>query len=217
MSERRRVSAVLRDFRNDLGRWRRLHEQSQKRYFSGPGRPGNNRLTEAQMYLISEAIMFKGFSSYERLLEEIFVLYCRGMKDVKGRTIKSYIHPENAGHARSILKSSMNFLEWNSVDTVISRCDVYLEDGNPIKSALAANRASLEIIRKIRNAIAHNSDEAWAQYRKVLISELGALPLKVPKVGEFLVTTNKKSGKPQKVYLTTYLDVLENTAVLCGG
>lgn len=62
MGDRRKVSAVYNDFVLELKRLRRLDDLNHARFFPGPGRPSQNRLSPSQMHLLTEAIFTRAFS-----------------------------------------------------------------------------------------------------------------------------------------------------------
>lgn len=215
MTERRKVSAVHSDFVRELDALLRLDSLNQQRYRAGPGRPGPATLSKKQMILMVESIFIRAFSHYEAFLEEIFILYTRGKLTLGGVPVQSYIKPINSAHARDMLKSAMNFLEWNSPDNVIRRCEIYLMDGDPIKLSVTAHVARLQNIRKVRNAIAHRSTEALSSYSSVVRAEMRAAPLRLPAPGEFLLTTDP--GNPNNYFLLSYLGILRSVADVAAG
>lgn len=206
--------AVKREFDEALDELLRLDDLNQRRYRAGPGRPGPAVLTKRQMILITEGIFIRAFTTFERFLEEVFVLYARGKPGVSGEVGRSFILPRDGNHARELLRSGMNFLEWNSPDILISRAETYLS-GGPIKSAIALHRDRLNSIRRVRNAIAHRSDEAWQKYLKVVISELRAMPLSEPDPGELLMHSDLAA--PHQHLLITYLGVLKSSAAVAAN
>lgn len=214
MPERRRASAVLNSFQNRIDGLIRLDGLNQQRYRSGPGRPSRSVLSKFQMILVTEGLFIRSFTLYELFLEELFVLYARGKPTASGGTVNRYISPRNGAHAIELLKSGMTYLEWNSPDVVISRAEVYL-DGGPIKNALTLYRERIVKMRRIRNAIAHNSDDAWRQYSRLVSTELRAPPLKMPEPGEFLMMTNPAASNEH--FLLTYLNVLKAFAQVAAG
>lgn len=211
MSERRSVSAAAKEFNKEIEKLCRLDDQNQARYFAGPGRPSVARLSAGQMHLLTEAILARAFSHYEVLLEETFILYTRGKKTRGGNKVKTFINPKNASHARDILKAGMTFLDWNSADKIITRCETYLGDDNPIHLAVSTHRDRLENIRKTRNAIAHKSVEADRKYRIVIRNELGTLPLSDVPVGKFLLTRNPNAFD-NETFLRSYIRTLVEVA-----
>lgn len=215
MPDRRRVGAISSQFIADIERLLRLDVQNQQRFRAGPGRPGPANLSRSQMMLITEGIFLRAFSSYEKLAEEIFIFYSRGQPTRSGVRVDSFLRPRNGAHAREMIKSHMTFLEWNSPDIIIERCDIYLKDGGPIKAAFTANLTRLRDMRWIRNAIVHRSLEAFNRYGRVVRSELRAPPLTLPEPGEFLQMTNPQN-RPS-YFLITYMDTLKSVAQTAAG
>lgn len=208
--ERRKVSTAYNEFIAEIDAVLRLDAHNQRRFRGGPGRPNATSLTLGQMHLMTEGIFSRAFSHYELFLEEIFILYTRKKPTRGGNTVRSYIVPKDGVHAREMLKSSMTFLEWNSTETVIKRCETYLEDGNPIKLSMTTHSATLQRMRVIRNAIAHRSQEAQSRYNAVVRQELRAAPLRPLPPGAFLLTADP-AALPN-YFLITYLDVLKRVA-----
>lgn len=215
MVDRRKVGAAHSDFTKEIDRLLRLDAQNQQRFRVGPGRPGPTKFSKGQMTLITEGIFMRAFSLYEAYLEDVFILYSRGKRTRTGHRVKSFLKPSTGSHARDMIKSQMTFLEWNSPDNVIKRCDIYLGDGNPIKRSITTNITRLKNMRKIRNAIAHKSIEARANYASVVRGELRASPLIMPEPGEFLITTDPRD--PDSYFLVIYLDVLKTVADISAG
>lgn len=193
MRDRRRVSAIHSEFICGLDSLIRLDAHNQSRYRAGAGRPNPAALSKRQLSLLTEGVFVRGFTYFETFLEETFVFYARGKKTKSGRAVVSYMNPIDSLHARNMLKGHSNFLEWNSVDQVISRTELFLEGGGPLKPALTANADKLRSIKKVRNAIAHRSPEAVRAYSSVVTSELRAPPLSLPEPGEFLLMADPRN------------------------
>ncbi|MDP2115979.1 MAG: hypothetical protein Q8J71_01085 [Brevundimonas sp.] len=189
---------------------RRLDAQNQRRYRLGPGAPGIGAMTTSQMVVLTEGIFLAAFRAYETFLEEIFVLYVMGKKSRSSVTAHAFLKPRSSAHAIQLMQSSMPYLEWNTPDKVIARAELYLRDGEPIKSALTRNRAALAETRWIRNRIAHGSGEAQTKYQNVVRTALRTMPLKVPLPGEFLMMTDPRTVG--QYFLVKYLDVLQTVA-----
>jgi hypothetical protein len=215
MKERRKIAAVHSEFISEIDGLLRLDAQNQKRFRVGPGRPTIATFSKSQMHLITESIFTRAFSSYEGFLEDLFILYSRGKPTRAGTKVGSYLLPKNGQHARELIKSQMNFLEWNKPDTIIKRCEIYIEDGGPIKQAITTNVAALRNIKDVRNAIAHRSAEARMRYASVVRGELRAAPLRLPQPGEFLLTSDP--GRPHPYFLISYLTVLKDVANVAAG
>lgn len=184
-----RIDTAQRDFLKQLSRIRRLDRENQSRFRLAGGPRGAN-LTEAQFNILSEGLFSIGFRQFERFLEEVFVLYARGVRSPSGRVARPFIVPRSAAHALDLMQSAMPFLEWNSPETVINRAELYLRDGAPIKAVIVAHRTLFEDARQIRNHIAHDSRESLRRYRNVAARRLRIAPANVPPPGRFLQQTD---------------------------
>ena len=130
-----------------------------------------------------------------------------GKKSDTGKHAVTYLTPKNYLHAIDLMKSSMPFLDWAKPDSVINRSELYLKDGQPVKSIYTANRIVLASMHKIRNHIAHNSNESLNSYKKILRTNLLTLPVSIPSVGEYLLLPVRTS--PTENYLDYYLNQIE--------
>ncbi len=215
MAPRRSVSAVLRDFSNEIERLKKIDEDNQSRLSSSLGRPSRGSLTKAQVSLITENLFFSAYGAYESLIEDVFLLYTMEKKPLHGCKPKSYLKPNNFDHAANLIKSSMPFLDWTSTDVVIKRAELYLKDGYPIKDVITGNQAVLKDLKRIRNHIAHNSRESTGKYLTVLRNNLATVPVKSPKVGEYLLMIDRHN-RPD-YYFMTYINHIERIGkLLCG-
>lgn len=186
---------------------RALDDRNQKLFSA---RSPSCRLTKTQMHLLTEAVFFAAFRTYEQFLRNVFLLYCCGVQSDGRRLIRSFLQPKTIQHAETLLKSSMRFVDWKSPDEVIARAEVYLRDGYPLKASLSTNLESLRTLKKIRDHIAHMSAESTAEFKKVLKAHYGTIPLRLPRPGEFLLLPSK--GDPASYYLRSYMDLMEDVA-----
>src|SRR5688572_27353571 len=116
------ISAAKKNFITEISRLRRFDHQNQVNYSRGD-------LSKSQIDLLVEAIFFSAFRAYENFLREIFLLHCMGKSWSKRRKPTSYLRSLNFEHTERLIKSSMQFLDWTSPDTVITRSELYLKDG----------------------------------------------------------------------------------------
>lgn len=204
IKRRLKVSAALRFFLDDLKRLRRFDFDNQSRFQVGS-------LTKAQRDLLVESIYTSVFRAYEGFIREIFILYCLEKKSRKKPDARSYLRPENFLHAENLIKSSMPFLDWTSPDTVITRAELYLFDGHPVKLPYTTNRVALLGFKKIRNHIAHNSVESEGGFASLVrVYYGGILPAKIPTPAEYLMLSSK--AKPKNYLLMDFFDLMEKIA-----
>lgn len=170
-------------------------------------------LTKTQLHVLTEAIFFAAFRSYEQFMRNVFVLYCCGIQPNRRKLVRPYLKPKTLRHAEELLQSSLPFLDWSSPDNVIERAEIYLQDGYPVKDVFSANIGGLRNLKRIRNHIAHMSKESHQEYLKTVREHYATYPLKVPRPGEFLLL--KRVGSTT-YYLADYLGLIENVAKQLG-
>jgi hypothetical protein len=187
---------------------RALDERNQKQFSGGSAEP---KLTKAQIHLLTEAVFFAAFRTYENFLRNVFLLYCCGMQSSRRKLVRSFLQPKTIQHAEMLVKSSMPFLDWSSPDRLIERAEAYLKDGYPIKTSLTTNLESLRALKKIRNHISHMSSESTAEFKKVVKIHYGTLPLRLPQSGEYLLLPCKEDSTTY--YLKHFMDLMEKVAV----
>lgn len=200
---RRKLSACRSDFQTELGRLERFDAKNQER-FSAQTSP----LSKGQLHFLTEAVFFRAFRAYERFVRDVFLLYCLEKRPESGARVKSYLKPRGFLHAEELIKSSMRFLDWTKPDVVIQRAELYLEDGFPIKPVYVVNRDALQDFRRIRNRIAHDSVESLDAYSITLRRYYGAVPLRIPTPGEFLLELDKVD--PSKYKLLAFFSLMNS-------
>jgi hypothetical protein len=210
MRIRRKITAVRSDFRKEIGRLLNLDRDNQRRLASGVG-----AINKQQMYTLTESVFFYTYRCYENLVRDIFILCCLGKPNMVGIRAHSYLRPKNFSHAEDLIKSSLRYVEWSNPDELIKRADLYLKDGEPIKTVLISNRVILHDIRKLRNHIAHNSSFSRTAYIDVIRRKIGTVPLRLPSVGEFLLTSDGRA--PHRYHLLTYMEDIERVAEGLAG
>ena len=199
---RQRVSAPYRDFIRQIESLIKIDQKNQQNLAS---------FSRSQHHILTEGIFISAFREYEKFIEDVFLLYTLEKPTISNRRTYSYLKPRNFNHALDLVKSSMYFLEWNSPDTIISRAEIYLKDGEPIKTPITSNLVLLKNIRHIRNHIAHNSKESLGKYKNVIRQHYNVLPMTIPRPGEFLLNM-VPSQNPPVHYLLHYLIELKRIA-----
>ncbi|NIT60166.1 MAG: hypothetical protein GWN00_29320 [Aliifodinibius sp.] len=197
---RRKISAVLNDFQAEIYRLE-IFDAKNQRSFS----KSSEAFTLHQLHFLTESIFFRAFRAYESFVRDIFLLYCLEKKPSSGRRVVSFITPQSFQHAEELIQSSMRYLDWTSPDTIIKRAEVFLKDGFPIKLPYSTHRNSLLDLKRIRNHLAHDSKESFDGYNRVLINHYGALPLRIPLPGAFLLETD--TIDPTKYKLQVYFEL----------
>lgn len=141
----------------------------------------------AQSFLLREAIYLNSYVAMERLLEKTFIAFSIGEATLSGVHPNRYLQPTSEQHAYEMVKSSLPFLDWTSPDTVVSRCEIYFQNGDPLKTKVAARMDFLRHAKRIRNHLAHRSRESASEFTKAINFFLPTPPLApISQPGEFL-------------------------------
>ena len=199
------------ELQSQLRSLRMLDSLNQRQFTARVGR--RSSLTKAQFHVLTESIFFTAFRAYEQFIQNIFVLYCFGVQPNRRKLVRPFLKPKTLKHAKELLQSSMPFLDWSSPDSLINRAETYLEDGYPVKDVIAAHIESLRDLKRIRNHIAHMSEESHAEYLKAVRRHYGTVPLQVPRPGKLLLLTRRGSVS---YYLSDYLNLIESVATQLG-
>ncbi|PHS00185.1 MAG: hypothetical protein COA80_02995 [Leeuwenhoekiella sp.] len=192
-----KISAAHRDFSTELNSLVRLDTINQS----------NSGLSRSQLELLTEGVFLSAFRAYENYVEEVFLLYTLEKKSLSGVKPKSHLKPKNYNHSRDLIRSSMPFLDWSNPESVMERASIYLESGEPLRSALGGAVRDLLDMKILRNQIAHNSEESRRTYAKLLRREYGTAPLKIPPPGRHLLRTVPRTN-PSEHYLINYINKL---------
>ena len=195
------------ELKSQLQSLRKLDALNQKQ-FSTDSRKAS--LTKDQLHVLTEAIFFAAFRSYEQFIRNVFILYCCGIQPSRRKLIHPFLKPKTFEHAEELIQSSMPFLDWSSPDCVIERAQTYLKNGYPIKDVLSLKLDELRDLKRIRNHIAHMSKESRLEYLKIVKKHYGTVPLKVPRPGEFLLLTHRSSSS---YYLEYFLQIIDDIAM----
>lgn len=200
---RHSLSAVINSFTKELRSLESFADSNQTKFAAGG-------LTKKELVLLTETVFFRCYRHYENFVREVFLLYCREKNTLNGKRVYSYLKPSSYLHTEELIKSSMPFLDWTNPDTIIQRSELYLQKGFPIKLVYTSHKDELNKYKKIRNHIAHNSVESYAQYIKVVRGHFGVLPLTVPTPGKFLLLISPIP--PRRYYLLQFFYTLKQIA-----
>jgi hypothetical protein len=188
---------------------------NQARLYDNVGRPARGELSRRQLYLLTEGILFTAYRAFENLVHDVFVLYCLGKYNGAGVRVTPYLNPRNFEHAEALIHASLRCLDWTNPDEVAKRADLYLKNGDPVKTGFVSRRTVLTDLRDLRNHIAHNSKHSMRGYLNLLQRKRGTAPLRPPAVGEFLVMQDREN--PTRHYLISYLEALEEVCEALTG
>ena len=116
-------------------------------------------------------------SSFESIIEEIFVYFLLEKHQLKVKKIKPIVRFKNNPSAKKIIFNNNDWVDWLPYGRTIKLADIYFLNGYPFTTLGFADPAknrtdidnakkALTEISKIRNAIAHQSSHSKEQFLK---------------------------------------------------
>jgi hypothetical protein len=142
---------------------------------------GNRRaLRIDQIEWAAETSVLKMVVASERFFETTMALYALGNRSPSGyrpRRLRNLT--ATVGQICEIFKGDQEFVGWNDPSIVIRRAERWLRLGEPFQTTLSGASRPLAYLKKMRNAIAHESDTAQATYARATRGLYGALPRRV--------------------------------------
>jgi hypothetical protein len=161
---------------------------------------------------MTEMAFLRAYLAWEVFLEETFVSYLLGMRPPRGRSPRRYTFPPNRRAAEQwVIPEGRPFAKWDAV-AVANRAERFFRSGGPFTSSLRSQQSAFDDMKTIRNAIAHESQNAQAKFESLVRVKLTSLPPRLT-VGAFLLATVPGST-PATSFLELYLSKLELVASL---
>jgi hypothetical protein len=171
---------------------------------------GVPRFSTDHLDMIVGLAFLSGFLAWERFLEESFILYLLGKSAQNGYKPFCYVIPKNRQHANEFCKGDRKFADWNDVNFVTNRSNQFFLDGKPFTDSLRTVTNSLNNMKTIRNAIAHQSTESQERFENLVRRELGYYPHRT-NPGNFLLRIIVGTIPPSS-YLEGFFNILLSTA-----
>jgi hypothetical protein len=156
----------------------------------------------------AEAIFLRAFTAYESDVERLFLHYVTGGSSLHGEAAHSFLSITDEAHARRLIKAANKFLYWAKPQDIKVTAETYIERGWPLVDMLATSTHVLADCERIRNRIAHNSQEAVQQFAIVQRNFLGTERLFPITPGQFLRIRNTRLTK---LHLAHFLQTLAGT------
>jgi hypothetical protein len=202
----RQLQHALTDFLNTIEDCRRLAGDAY-RWSQRDSRPQIPRKRAESMVALA---FLRAYLAFEAFLEEGFVLYVVGMKPPRGRAPVRFTFPPTRREAKKwVIPEGHAYAKWDAT-TVANRALRFFRGGGPFTRALRGSQNVLGEAKTIRNAVAHESENAREKFETLARMKLHSLPSNLT-VGGFLNTAVPSSTPPQS-FLEFYLERLELVA-----
>lgn len=167
----------------------------------GKGKP----LTFPDHYKLAEGLLLYAWSHWEELLRDLLIHDLAtdpsGVLVSEVKRFRTKGAPARLAELIADHPDERKFVEWSDFEAVAARADSLIGKTNRFRAAITAppggqpplNRNDLLFVKRIRNAVAHKSDYAWASFRSLALAAPFGLTrpqMKGITVGRFLVAHN---------------------------
>ena len=121
---------------------------------------------EPKHSFLAEAVIFRLFRIYERLVKSAFLYYCVNDTSLAGHPVVSKLRCSAIEDAEEILKAGNKFLDWGNVVSTQKLAGLVFDAGYPITDILSPLHSHLVDLQRFRNFIAHDSREAMEGFQR---------------------------------------------------
>ncbi|MGB5596975.1 MAG: hypothetical protein WBM62_23500 [Crocosphaera sp.] len=130
----------------------------------------NNSLDESDVLTVYDGLFLGLFTDFEQLLEELFWGLLQGKITIDKRRIdgirKVKISPQS--EINSVILGGQKYLDWLPYEKTIERAKIFFYDGIPFNNLDNDQKNNLRYYHRIRNAIAHKSPKAQADFDRII-------------------------------------------------
>jgi len=133
------------------------------------GPHATSQLRWPDVHKLSEGLYLSGWTHWEQFLRELMVIDVANdrhgaLRDAKAFRTKG--GPERLARFLLDHPDEKRWIEWSNQAEAITRANQFLATGHRY-SVLTAHQADFEMMRRIRNAVAHKSDRAWESFKSL--------------------------------------------------
>ncbi len=158
----------------------------------------DGQLSRRDVEQIYEALYLRCITSFEALIEELFVSLLCGAVGARA-DIRPRIQVGSKQVARDVIRGQRKWVDWLPFDRTIEMAEAFFRGGRPFSSMSGDDRAFLDQSVCIRNAIAHQSRHALNVFNRQVVAHHSLAP-RDRKVCAFLRTTFTISPIPETRY-----------------
>jgi|HubBroStandDraft_2_1064218.scaffolds.fasta_scaffold26365_3 hypothetical protein len=149
------------------------------------------------LHSVYEALFLRAVTSFEAFLESLFIAIMKEkISYKKNRKIALRMKASSHDALMEILLQRQAYMMWLPFRHTEERALLYLKDGRPFSELDDADRSMLKTITTIRNAIAHKSFHAMAEFHRTVIGSRSLLPKEKNPAG-FLRSPTRGSTRNQ--------------------
>lgn len=204
-----KVEAVLNGFTSEVNKAYKLimyssHWNELRRGTTIPS------FSKSHFESIIELSYLKAYLSWERFLEEAFLLLLLGQAPNPKTQLIRYAVPRNRKHAIEFVMQGKDFIDWASPEEIRVRANLFFKNGRPFDKPISSITHQLKNMKTIRNAITHSSSLSKDKFKSLVRGKISYYPQSLT-VGGFLYTRVPNSSPPE-IFFDYYFSSLLNVA-----
>ena len=154
---------LFKRFGSAIGRLERIRGRVDSALAAGAIRP-----RDAETFY--ESLLLRGSTYLESFFEELFCTILLGRIGYPASRVRAVVPFSSTRQLHRVVWAGKQYLDWLPFEHTKRRAEIYLRRGYPFCELDAGQLSRLKYIHIIRNAIAHSSDHARGEFRRVVLS-----------------------------------------------
>ena len=171
----------------------------------------SGRIALRDLNSVYEALFLRGITGFEAFLEGQFLAILRQKTNYPKSRVSLRMIPANDKALLEILRQNKEYLQWIPYRHTENRAKLYLTGGKPFSELTSGDKSMIKTVTTIRNAIAHSSAHAKAEFERTVIGSRALLRGERTPAG-FLRTD---ANPAQKRFETYMIELSRIAQILC--
>lgn len=168
-----------------------------------------SEINKTDLESVYEALFLRAVTSFEGFLEDLFLAILDGRTRYVSSRVQLRMEAKSKEALMEILLQGNAYMNWLPFVHAEKRAKLYLKDGRPFTDLTDGDKSQIKTIATIRNAIAHKSPHAKAEFEKHVIGSLPLLNVEKKPAG-FL--RSRVSSQPNQTRFEVYVSTLGRIA-----
>lgn len=149
-------------FESRIARLERIRQRVEKLVLDG-------RMERHDVEVMYESLFLRSITYFESLLENLFCRILLGKVSYPRARASKRVEFPSASSLYNVVWGSEKYLEWLPYEKTRKRAEKFLSGGRPFSELAGGELSKLKGHYVTRNAIAHSSDHARNEFKKVVI------------------------------------------------
>jgi hypothetical protein len=171
----------------------------------------SGRIALRDLHSVYEALFLRSVTGFEVFLESLFLAIMRQKAAYPKSRVSLRMTPANDKALMEILLQNQPYLQWLPYHHTETRAKLYLAGGKPFSELTGGDKSMIKTITTIRNAIAHSSPFAKAEFERIVIGSRALLRGERTPAG-FLGTNVNPAQKRFETYM---IELSRIAQILC--